>query len=803
MSDNKQLKIQPLRYITISLLNTNKDLFNLFKSKFEPLIKKAQVIKSDVRYTYSTPYSTVIEIDYLDEAIKLAKELPENSIEISSYELDDEGNRIIDTIEVHYPQKDIYSEELNLLDQEDDAAQFDDDDATIDDDEDNNFNLNFNENYAKSSDEINSNKEDTEQQTTDFYGWNEQINTSGETFDNTNTFGSIKTSTSDESLDELMPTANDILDDLNPTLLDIPAVVNPIVTLTVNQHQSNLYTLYGMLGKTLSNINVDDLTNELDKFKHSRQIKNILEVKNYLASKDNVNLKTKELNDNCDLIKSQYEQSFNDWLNEKIEKLKAEYAEIHPDNTDEEIANYLASNKSTLDKLQFDLNKNKELASQALVREFTVNQENEGLSDALRFVMIKDRAKSAIKSVADAYKDVNTNYLFTNENNTDYNTNQQKFEKETNEYDKFDDVVQSLESDDNFSDNFSDNFNDELVNNINVEENSGDSLDETSNEPDFENMTDDELIEYYNKHMSGNSFVDDITETKEPVDHELSDENVINSEKLDDMFNVETLPVKENKQNLNDEVVDNVDETKFNNELDDGLDLGVTKSIPVISDEDIEEATKTLADETNQNEENKTLTESKVDEPDALKTNDTGETYEFKEISEDVIDFDEVESTLNGSKKKKKKKAKNKKSSKKADDNGKKKSKAPSTLMKLGVIVLFMASIGTVGYFGYETATNLLNKPTITNNKKSATDSKTVKKFFEEAKLYGIDIDKEIVVPIDGSNINVKITALNSDGSITVKDKKGNNYNIPYSKVKAFVDDEKAKYNTSSSSNGN
>lgn len=799
MSDNKQLKIQPLRYITISLLNTNKDLFNLFKSKFEPLIKKAQVIKSDVRYTYSTPYSTVIEIDYLDEAIKLAKELPENSIEISSYELDDEGNRIIDTIEVHYPQKDIYSEELNLLDQEDDAAQFDDDDATIDDDEDNNFNLNFNENYAKSGDEINSNKEDTEQQTTDFYGWNEQINTSGETFDNTNTFGSIKASTSDESLDELMPTANDILDDLNPTLLDIPAVVNPIVTLTVNQHQSNLYTLYGMLGKTLSNINVDDLTNELDKFKHSRQIKNILEVKNYLASKDNVNLKTKELNDNCDLIKSQYEQSFNDWLNEKIEKLKAEYAEIHPDNTDEEIANYLASNKSTLDKLQFDLNKNKELASQALVREFTVNQENEGLSDALRFVMIKDRAKSAIKSVADAYKDVNTNYLFTNENNTDYNTNQQKFEKETNEYDKFDDVVQSLESDDNFSDN----FNDELVNNINVEENSGDSLDETSNEPDFENMTDDELIEYYNKHMSGNSFVDDITETKEPVDHELSDENVINSEKLDDMFNVETLPVKENKQNLNDEVVDNVDETKFNNELDDGLDLGVTKSIPVISDEDIEEATKTLADETNQNEENKTLTESKVDEPDALKTNDTGETYEFKEISEDVIDFDEVESTLNGSKKKKKKKAKNKKSSKKADDNGKKKSKAPSTLMKLGVIVLFMASIGTVGYFGYETATNLLNKPTITNNKKSATDLKTVKKFFEEAKLYGIDIDKEIVVPVDGSNINVKITALNSDGSITVKDKKGNNYNIPYSKVKAFVDDEKAKYNTSSSSNGN
>ena len=122
--------------------------------------------------------------------------------------------------------------------------------------------------------------------------------------------------------------------------------------------------------------------------------------------------------------------------------------------------------------------------------------------------------------------------------------------------------------------------------------------------------------------------------------------------------------------------------------------------------------------------------------------------------------------------------------------------------MKAGVIALFAASIGTMGYFGYKTISSFTSKPAVTANSKtkSTDDLETVKKFFEEAKLYGIDVDKEIVVPVDGSNVNVTITALNSDGSITVKDEKGNNYNIPYTKVKAFIDDEKAKYDASVSS---
>ena len=837
MSDNKQLKIQPLRYVTISLLNTNKEVFDLFKSKFEQLIHKAQVGKSDLRYSFAEPYSVVIEDSYLDEAIKLAKELPTNSIEISSYELDDEGNRILDTVEVHYPSRDPYFEELEALDKEDETTIIEDDDATFDEDE-ANYDEEITDNFSVSSD-TNIDESDNEEQSegdeeisfehqTNFEE-NEPFNLDEPVAEVQTTFEPLEEINGEDSLDDLMPTANDILDDLNPTLMDIPTVANPVVTLTVNQHQSNLYTLYGMLGKTLSNVKAEDLTQELDKFKHSGKVENIFEVKNYLASKNSVNSKIKELNDNCELIKSEYDRAFDEWVNARIEELKAQYAEEHPDNTDEEIANYLASNKSTLDKLQLELERNKEIASQALVREFTVNQENDDLSDALRFVMIKDRAKSAIESVAHAYQANNAESLFNEpvvmDNGTTHDTSH-------DDDDDFDDIVQSLEAEN--EDHDVHNEEEEVIEPTVEENETVETTDDNSDEPDFENMTDDELIEYYNKHMSGNNSEtadeesQDTTETEPQANDtykELTHEDVVTPEDASDLFNIETLPVDETREtpavdepDLTSKVLEDLKESNdlIDNQptetqplkplIDDDLDLGLTKPVPVISDEDIEQMAKMLAEE-NEKSAPQDLTETKVIEKDALVDGGVdGESYEFKEIGEDVVDFDEVESTLNKSKKKKKQNKK-KKLSKKADesaDKGTKISNGLNNAMKAGVIALFAASIGTMGYFGYKTINSFTSKPAVTANSKtkSTDDLETVKKFFEEAKLYGIDVDKEIVVPVDGSNVNVTITALNSDGSITVKDEKGNNYNIPYTKVKAFIDDEKAKYdaNVSSSS---
>lgn len=829
MSDNKQLKIQPLRYVTISLLNTNKEVFDLFKSKFEQLILKAQVGKSDIRYSFAEPYSVVIEDSYLDEAIKLAKELPANSIEISSYELDDEGNRILDTVEIHYPLRDPYFEELEALDKEDENTVIEDDDATFDEDESNfdeeitdNFSVSSDTNEAETNKQLDGDAESSFEHQTNFVE-NEPFSLDEPIVEVQTTFEPLEEIDGEDSLDDLMPTANDILDDLNPTLMDIPTVANPVVTLTVNQHQSNLYTLYGMLGKTLSNVKAEDLTQELDKFKHSGKVENIFEVKNYLASKNSVNSKIKELNDNCELIKSEYDRAFDEWVNARIEELKAQYAEEHPDNTDEEIANYLASNKSTLDKLQLELERNKEIASQALVREFTVNQENDNLSDALRFVMIKDRAKSAIESVAHAYQTNNTDPLFSEPVVTDSVSPQHVSHDDD---DDFDDLVQSLESENEDNDVHNE---EEVIDEPTVEENETvETTDDNSDEPDFENMTDDELIEYYNKHMSGNnSEIDedpqDNTESEPSVEDaykELTHEDVVTPDNASDLFNIETLPVEESHEipavddtDLTSKVLEDLKESNDLNEnqptetqplIDDDLDLGLTKPVPVISDEDIEQMAKMLAEE-NEKSATPDLTETKVIEKDALVDGGVdGGSYEFKEIGEDVVDFDEVESTLNKSKKKKKQNKK-KKLSKKADesaDKGTKKSSGLNNAMKAGVIALFAASIGTMGYFGYKTINSFTSKPAVTANSKakSTDDLETVKKFFEEAKLYGIDVDKEIVVPVDGSNVNVTITALNSDGSITVKDEKGNNYNIPYTKVKAFIDDEKAKYDASVSS---
>lgn len=127
-----------------------------------------------------------------------------------------------------------------------------------------------------------------------------------------------------------------------------------------------------------------------------------------------------------------------------------------------------------------------------------------------------------------------------------------------------------------------------------------------------------------------------------------------------------------------------------------------------------------------------------------------------------------------------------------ANEKNKPKSKV-GTAIGIGVIGLFIA--GGLGLAGMTMFGGGGNKsPKTAQTTKSSDQSAAVKKFFKEAKKYGIDVDKEITVPIDKVNHNVTITALNSDGSITVKEPgSSQNINVPYSIVKQFVDDEKAK----------
>lgn len=803
MQNKNEITIVPKRYVAISLGSSNREQFELFKSKFEALINKASVNRQPVKYRSSEPYVAVIDSAYADEAVELAKQLPVGFVEISVYDLDGDGDRVHNTTEVLYPETTPEMEDLNRLDEEDEATGFsDDDDATDDDDDEDagwgettaNNDLAYatqSETQSESVAEVVSgapvevyseapSEVYSEAQSESVVPEVEEIVYS-EPVQETVSYEVPQVSTGN-SIDDLMPSANDILDDLNPTITDVPIVNNPIVTLTVNQHQSNLYTLYGMLGKALANVKASDLTAEIERFKQSGSAEYVPEVQTYFATKNKVDSKIDEMNANVKIIEESYDKEFENWLQSRIEELKAQYAVDHPNMTEQEVANYLASNKPALDELQAKLAKNKDSASQALVRAFSVAQDNDSLSDAMRFVMIKDRAKASINAVAEAYKQQDNSLSF------------ESAQEEEHEPIVTPAVTPHVTDDEDDDDAFAAQMiaeNETPTEESHEEEpESTEDESETPSELDFANMTDEELIAYYNSVQ--NQEENDTDEAPEVEEETREPEQVEEVNKVPDhvenMFAVEHMDEPETEQNAT---------------VEDGLDVGVTQPVPVISDEDIEEMSRKLEEEQEKLEEDLANKSEKLtqreDDPDALIEGDDDDDLDFSVIGEEDVDLDDLDKEVKEDKKAKKaKKGKAEKKPKKQEsldgENEKNKPKSKvGTAIGIGVIGLFIA--GGLGLAGMTMFGGGGNKsPKTAQTTKSSDQSAAVKKFFKEAKKYGIDVDKEITVPIDKVNHNVTITALNSDGSITVKEPgSSQNINVPYSIVKQFVDDEKAK----------
>lgn len=801
MQNKNEITITPRRYVAISLSNSNREQFDLFKSKFEALINKAGVNHKPVSYKRSEPYSEVIDSTYADEAIELAKQLPSGLVEISIYDLDEDGDRVPNTTEVLYPEITPEMEDLNRLEEEDQTYDIsDDDDATDDDDYDGWGEVTIDSDLAyttQSETQSESVSEVVSEAPVEVYSETPSEVSSevqservvpeaeeivyGEPVQETVSY-EVPQVSGENSLDDLMPSANDILDDLNPTITDVPVVNNPIVTLTVNQHQSNLYTLYGMLGKALSNVKASDLTAEIERFKQSGSAEYVPEVQNYFATKSKVDSKIDEMNSNVKIIEQSYDKEFENWLQSRIEELKAQYAVDHPNMTEQEVANYLASNKPALDELQAELAKNKDSASQALVRAFSVAQDNEALSDAMRFVMIKDRAKASINAVAEAYKQQDNSLNFEPVKETEHEPIVAPAVTPHMAGDDDDDYAFAAQM---IAENETPNEDSHEDETESVEESN-----ETPSELDFANMTDEELIAYYNSVQNQEDAEAEETPEAEEEVHEPEHVEETNTvpDHVEDMFAVEHMDEPETEQNAT---------------VEDGLDVGVTQPVPVISDEDIEEMSRKLEEEQEKLEEdlaNKSdeLTQ-REDDPDALIEGDNDDDLDFAVIGEEDVDLDDLDKEVKEDKKAKKaKKGKAEKKPKKQEsldgENEKNKPKSKvGTAIGIGVIGLFI--LGGLGIAGMTMFGGSGNKsPKTAQTTKSSDQSAAVKKFFKEAKKYGIDVDKEITVPIDKVNHNVTITALNSDGSITVKEPgSSQNINVPYSIVKQFVDDEKAK----------
>ena len=233
--------------------------------------------------------------------------MPSGLVEISIYDLDEDGDRVPNTTEVLYPEITPEMEDLNRLEEEDQTYDIsDDDDATDDDDEDDGWGEATADNDLAYATQSETQSESISEAPVEVYSeapaevYSEVQSESvvpeveevvySEPVQEVVSY-EVPQVSSENSLDDLMPSANDILDDLNPTITDVPIVNNPIVTLTVNQHQSNLYTLYGMLGKALSNVKASDLTAEIERFKHSGSAEYVPEVQNYFATKNKVDSK--------------------------------------------------------------------------------------------------------------------------------------------------------------------------------------------------------------------------------------------------------------------------------------------------------------------------------------------------------------------------------------------------------------------------------------------------------------------------------------------------------------------------------
>lgn len=796
-----EVRIEHQRMIKIALNDTNRRNFDLFENIFRDLLSKGKISSRDIRYSSQRPFSCVVSDSLKDEVLKLAEKLPTNIIELSEYDLDTETGEIIDgshhiLFPRHNNELDSYEEEIKN-DEEYDYADDDDNDLNDlngSDDDDENYDW-----YHDSSGD-------------DYYipiSTNTNTSTSNTTnidFISNSEPTRIENNVGGLSIDDLLPTADDIISNLSPVITGLPVTTNKDIIYTTNQYQSSIYTLYGLLGKSLANVKPSDLEREIKKFKNNLHAEFIPEVNAYFNSQNKYDSKVEELNNTSDHIKSQSEENFRLWLENQIQLLKAEYAKTNPDNTDEQIAYYLAENKPILDNLEHELFENKAKAKQALVREFTAHNGSDVLSDALRFVMVKELSKEAINNLMSLY-----------ENNSEGLASppspaaQTKVTGNTTPVTMLStDQFIDDDDDDDLSDIYHQDADDRQEDVVNT-----DDIDTPKSFADIDltQISDDDLIKMYEQEMSGRVFTDIDDDFNSDLDEDndnflgnnepREDEDTYqSSNNFDDTDEIKIVSLTDNIDEVveddktNDLVEDISSDDSSDGPLDDSIDIGQTGDIPLISLEDLESADHSieLADDDISNIE----LNVRNDEPDLLvltnKSNESNESEGFKYIKEDDFSIEEIENSddkTGNSKKRKDKKsknAKNSKESKKSDKLDKTKKSGLKTWIVGGVIALVLAGVGGGTYL----LLNQNTEPSQSQEAQQAEQRKQAEEFFNSIKDY-IAVDKSILIPINDENVEVTIVALNVDGSILVEDADGNQHTVSYDAVKAYAEDMKSK----------
>ena len=462
---------------------------------------------------------------------------------------------------------------------------------------------------------------------------------------------------------------------------------------------------------------------------------------------------------------------------------------LFTDNTDEQIAYYLAENKPILDNLEHELFENKAKAKQALVREFTAHNGSDALSEALRFVMVKELSKDAINNLMSLYEN-NSEGLASPAAQTKVTGNttpvtmlsNDQFIDDDDEYDDLSDIYH----------HDADDHQEDVVDT--------DDMDTPKSFADIDltKISDDDLIKMYEQEMSGKGFTNIDDDSNIDLDNdnflgnnepEEDEDTYQTSTNFDDTDEIKIVSLTDDVDEVveDDKTNDLVEDISSDNPSDDSIDIGQTSDIPLISLEDLEsnDGSIELADDDISNVE----LNVKDDEPDLLvDTNKSDESEGFKYIEEDDFSVEEIESSDDTTGNSKKRKDKKSKKSKKSDNLDKTKKSGLKTWIIGGVIALVLAGVGGGTYL----LLNQNTEPSQSQEAQQAEQRKKAEEFFNSIKDY-IAVDKSILIPINDENVEVTIVALNVDGSILVEDADGNQHTVSYEAVKAYAEDMKSK----------
>lgn len=365
-----------------------------------------------------------------------------------------------------------------------------------------------------------------------------------------------------ELLDELVPDKTSLLSKVyEPLQVDSDLIVSDrSLVLLKASYDSSLATIRSLISKHVKEARQSDTFE-----KASEEVINRLEVEQpiELITWRDAQHRTldigKEIADQMQEISAAYEQQLKFYLEEKRIELEEEYRLNNPDNSEKEVANYLAAESHRLAEALTEEANAKAKASEMVIRRIAEESDSEAFAEILSFVTQREMYQATLDELANAWKfEQESQYEMTSHNDFERYANAQSNEDlhESVEYEN-DEIPGTLDFE-------KINENDESL----IQEN------EESSKGDVQSKYQD--IDFYEADY------DDDDDNDEDEDDDINEEDYLNSDlgetdgrlnegaqsaesHLDQLSKDELAKIQNGSLDLSDEELDEID-------LDDGFE---------------------------------------------------------------------------------------------------------------------------------------------------------------------------------------------------------------------------------------